>query len=576
MSSEGGSSTPSGPESETSATRVWQAGRPLYAAPAGQVRVRRATDIVVLASCLIALAGLVAAQPPGPFEQSLLALLETFPDWLAPVWGFLTGLLVLWSAVMLVAPLLTRRTRITFEAVLAIALAILIGLLAARAAGGHWPGGEAASGLENALQFPSVRLAAAAALIAVVNAHVSQPFGSTGRWLLLLGTVGAVMNGRATITGAVAAILTGVAAGAAVRLALGTSAGRPSLDEIRGELEALGVGVHDLVSAERQTAGVYLVYGKDAEGGDLAIKAYGRDAYDNQLLARSWRALWYRDAGSSGLGRARPAEREALLTLFARSAGAPVSEVVTAGVTAGGDTLIVLRMSGRPLDALAGGGNRRRAPGPLLGCPRPARAGARGPSPHRSLVDSHRARSGHPRRSRRGRRRTRRGRASHRPGAAPGHDRRRGRCRARSAGSGDRDRCRGNRGAPAYLQPAALAGPLRRALKVADIDVDDLRKTAAEATGTPEPELARLSRVTWGTLLQVALLMFAGTAIVSFVGGVDFSQLREDLQGASWGWIIAGAVVAQLPRVTQAVSTLGSIPVRLPFGPVYALQLATS
>jgi uncharacterized membrane protein YbhN (UPF0104 family) len=70
--------------------------------------------------------------------------------------------------------------------------------------------------------------------------------------------------------------------------------------------------------------------------------------------------------------------------------------------------------------------------------------------------------------------------------------------------------------------------------------------------------------------------MFAGTAIVSFVGGVDFSELREDLQGASWGWIIAGAVVAQLPRVTQAISTLGSIPVRLPFGPVYALQLATS
>ena len=116
----------------------------------------------------------------------------------------------------------------------------------------------------------------------------------------------------------------------------------------------------------------------------------------------------------------------------------------------------------------------------------------------------------------------------------------------------------------------------RRALKAADVDVDVLRKTAAEATGTPEPELVRMSRVTWGTLIQVALLMFAGTAIVSFVGGVDFSELREDLQGASWGWIIAGAVVAQLPRVTQAISTLGSIPVRLPFGPVYALQLATS
>ena len=34
--------------------------------------------------------------------------------------------------------------------------------------------------------------------------------------------------------------------------------------------------------------------------------------------------------------------------------------------------------------------------------------------------------------------------------------------------------------------------------------------------------------------------------------------------------------VAQLPRFGQAVSTLGSVPARLPFGPVYAMQLATS
>jgi uncharacterized membrane protein YbhN (UPF0104 family) len=127
-----------------------------------------------------------------------------------------------------------------------------------------------------------------------------------------------------------------------------------------------------------------------------------------------------------------------------------------------------------------------------------------------------------------------------------------------------------------YLQQAAFAGPLRKALKTAEIDVDDLRKAAAEAAGTPVPELVRMSRVTWGTLIQVALLMFAGAAVLSFVGGVDFADLADDLRGASWGWIIAAAIVAQLPRVTQAISTLGATPVSLPFGPVYALQLAMS
>ena len=56
----------------------------------------------------------------------------------------------------------------------------------------------------------------------------------------------------------------------------------------------------DLEEWDRQVAGVLLVYGKDSSGGELAVKVYGRDAYDNQIVARAWRALWYRDPGSVG------------------------------------------------------------------------------------------------------------------------------------------------------------------------------------------------------------------------------------------------------------------------------------
>ena len=45
---------------------------------------------------------------------------------------------------------------------------------------------------------------------------------------------------------------------------------------------------------------------------------------------------------------------------------------------------------------------------------------------------------------------------------------------------------------------------------------------------------------------------------------------------ASWAWIVGALVVAQLPRLAQAVATLGSVPVRLPLGPVYGMQLAMS
>ncbi len=67
---------------------------------------------------------------------------------------------------------------------------------------------------------------------------------------------------------------------------------------------------------------------------------------------------------------------------------------------------------------------------------------------------------------------------------------------------------------------------LRRAIKAAGIDVDDLREAAAAATETDKPELAKLRRVTWGTLLQLGLLVLAAYAVLSFFSGVDFGDLR--------------------------------------------------
>src|SRR5262249_52804538 len=88
------------------------------------------------------------------------------------------------------------------------------------------------------------------------------------------------------------------------------------------------------------------------------------------------------------------------------------------------------------------------------------------------------------------------------------------------------------------------------------------------------PTLVRLRRVTWRALLQVALLLLAAFAILSFGTSLDYEQFTEGLADASWAFVALGAVVAQLPRVAQAASTLGAVPVELPFGPVYALRPA--
>ena len=119
-----------------------------------------------------------------------------------------------------------------------------------------------------------------------------------------------------------------------------------------------------------------------------------------------------------------------------------------------------------------------------------------------------------------------------------------------------------------------LRRSLRDATKESGIDLDELRKQAASLVGTEDPALVRLSRVTLGTLLQAALLLFAGLAVLSFATGIDYDQLWTSLQIATWGWILLGFLVAQLPRLSQATSTLGSVAADLRFGPVYGLQLA--
>ena len=127
-----------------------------------------------------------------------------------------------------------------------------------------------------------------------------------------------------------------------------------------------------------------------------------------------------------------------------------------------------------------------------------------------------------------------------------------------------------------YLQPAALRTPLRKAVKAAGIDVDELRAQAAGAAGVELPEPIKLRRLTWWSVAQVALLVLAATAVISFATTIDWDAVWSDLSDATWGWIAFGFVLAQVARVTQATSSLGSIAADLPFGRVYMKQLATS
>jgi uncharacterized membrane protein YbhN (UPF0104 family) len=306
------------------------------------------------------------------------------------------------------------------------------------------------------------------------------------------------------------------------------------------------------------------------------VKVYGRDAADNQLVQRLWRTAWYRGAGPAvGSSRLHAAEREAFVTLLVREGGIRTRDVVTAGETVDGDALLVLAGDATPLAALAPEwiddallrrcwealerlaelrvAHQQLDPdtiallGDEVGFLELGGATV-SPVSHQLEVD--------------------RVQLLATTAVLAGQE------RAFAAAIG----AIGVEGVGAilpYLQEAALAPSLRRALKRAGVDVDGLREGASGAVGVAAPELASLRRVSWGAAVQLGLLALAAYTILTAASGVDWDEVKTSISGASWGWIVVAFLVAQTPRVAQAVSTLGSVPAQLPFGPVYAMQLAT-
>ena len=307
-----------------------------FAGSRGQPRFRRATDLLLLLPSLLALALLVAAYPPSRFERSLDLFLRSFPDWLAPLWGFFYDGLAVWAVALLVAAVILRRPAVLLDALCAVAVAAAVTVVATRLATGEWPDVGALVRLRaDDSTFPVVRTATVAAVVLVIGPHLVQPLQRFGRYLLLLGIAGALLSQHAPPSAQLAALVVAFVAASVVRLALGTSAGYPRSGDVLAAVRELGVRAEQLEPAARQAAGVFHVLGADDASRPLLVKVYGRDAYDTQLVATLWRNAWYRGRGVPlfRLSRLEAAEHEAFVTLLARSAGLATLEVVTAAAT---------------------------------------------------------------------------------------------------------------------------------------------------------------------------------------------------------------------------------------------------
>ena len=558
---------------------VQRHGIRLFASAVDEPRVRRIFDVLALGLALALLAVLAWwGQPTRSFERSLVTAAVSSPGWLRGIWVVAYDLMLCLPVVVIAAAVVRRRWPIVVQCLVAGVAAIALVLVVARLTGDAWPSIDEAVGLGDALTWPAGALTVCAATLLCVSADVTKPMRRLSEWTIGAGALTAVLAARATVSGALAALLVAVAAAAIARLAVGTTAGHLSRTAILELLDLLGVRVAEVIGQRRLFDGLVLVEARDSSGAALLVKVRGRDAAESRRIERLWRGLVYRDGGAAFAQVRSPGlEREAFATLLAAAHGIPVWEVVTAGRPEGADEALVLRVDGERASALAGdrfddiaadsawsavqGLHAARIAHLGLG-PAAIALRADGTVALTDMTDATVAASAS---------------ALHTDDSQLlvllavllGPER-----AVQSARRALDDERLG--GMLSYLQSAALPRDLRSAARNAKLDFDALRAATAEAAGIEPPELARLQRVTGGGLVRTGLLILAAAAIVPLLASIDFDQFRASLSSASWGYVVAGFLVAQTPRLAQTVSTLGSVPARLPFGPVYVMQLATS
>lgn len=548
----------------------------LFASNQDEPRARRPTDVALaIVSVLLLIVTATVSEIGANLDVLLAELLDSLPTLLDPLWQVMFWTPVAWAALLMVVALARRRGALARDLIVSAGVAVLTAVVvAAIVSDDQWDVLRLFADTDGPPIFPPGALTVASALICTASPHVSRPFRHFGRWILVGQVLACLFLGVTTFTGGLAAIAIGLLAAAVVHLLVGSPGGRPTTSRIRLALQGLGVIVDDLAPASMHSAGVVHFGGTDAEGA-VSVKVYGRDAWDGQLLANLWRMAWYRDAERTvRLSRLELVEHEGFITLLAERAGLRVPHLVTAGSAGRGDALVVVRPAGTPLSLgdheideagiatlwsdlqrLHGAGiiHRRvdldcvvaHADG-TLGFGDLASASV-ADSPTDVLQDL--------------------AQALGLSIALVGEERAVAAARARL---GDDELLK----VLPYVQEAAMAPGVRKRLADEHLELDDVRGRLRVALGAEEQPLIKLRRVTWGSVLNLALLAIAAYTLIGLFSDLDLESFGDALADASWAWLAFALLLAQLPRLPAAVSTLGSLDRPLPLGPLTALQFA--
>jgi uncharacterized membrane protein YbhN (UPF0104 family)/tRNA A-37 threonylcarbamoyl transferase component Bud32 len=125
-----------------------------------------------------------------------------------------------------------------------------------------------------------------------------------------------------------------------------------------------------------------------------------------------------------------------------------------------------------------------------------------------------------------------------------------------------------------YLQRAALTPHLRDLARAHEIDLKQLRESAAAATGQEAPEVAPLRRIKPKDLLLTAALVFGAYLLISKLASIGFGTIAHELRQADIAWFVVALLLAQLTFIPSGISVRGAVMTPLPLLPCVVLQSA--
>jgi undecaprenyl-diphosphatase len=123
------------------------------------------------------------------------------------------------------------------------------------------------------------------------------------------------------------------------------------------------------------------------------------------------------------------------------------------------------------------------------------------------------------------------------------------------------------------LQPGALPGQTRAALRAHHGLLDELRGEVQEQSGVPAPELAHLERFNRRRVFLVVTLALATYFLIPQFANVP--EIARQVADADWAWFVPVVAMATVTYIGATTGISGAVPERLALIPTFITQVAS-